>query len=138
MPRLHDENSEDDWDGEDWANQYTHTEPERSIDPTLSPLRVSCELDDQGYVGDWKTIAAKKRADRSYTCERCRICLDAKLYLLHVHHLDRDKTNNDSNNLQVLCALCHSLSDGHRHIAQRIFSDDMEYIRTLQESRGKI
>lgn len=36
------------------------------------------------------------------SCEEC-----AAKQKLHVHHRDRDVTNNDSSNLVVLCASCH-------------------------------
>lgn len=42
---------------------------------------------------------------------RCRSCnSDGSQYKmgLHVHHVDRDKTNNTINNLVTLCASCHT------------------------------
>lgn len=38
----------------------------------------------------------------------CEICGYNKLInILQVHHKDRDRTNNDINNLQILCPTCH-------------------------------
>ena len=33
---------------------------------------------------------------------------------LEVHHVDGDNTNNDLNNLQILCPNCHALTDNYR------------------------
>ena len=37
---------------------------------------------------------------------KCRICREKKK-LLHVHHLDGNRFNNDSENLITLCVRCH-------------------------------
>ena len=42
------------------------------------------------------------REVRKSTCERCPATTD-----LHLHHRDRDVTNNNRSNLQVLCKSCH-------------------------------
>jgi hypothetical protein len=40
---------------------------------------------------------------RKPTCERC-----GATARLHVHHKDKDITNNDPANLETLCVLCHN------------------------------
>lgn len=40
-------------------------------------------------------------------CERCSY--ETHPEILVVHHRDRDRTNNDLNNLEVLCPNCHAL-----------------------------
>jgi hypothetical protein len=37
-----------------------------------------------------------------FICERCGSCVRVE-----VHHIDRDVTNNDIDNLEVLCRYCH-------------------------------
>jgi len=43
-----------------------------------------------------------------YHCERCSRT-DAFGLELHRHHIDRDRTNNTSENLEILCASCHTI-----------------------------
>jgi len=38
---------------------------------------------------------------------RCEICGENDYQVLVVHHLDRNRKNNDIGNLQILCANCH-------------------------------
>lgn len=38
---------------------------------------------------------------------RCELCGVDDLMVLEVHHRDRDRTNNNIENLQILCANCH-------------------------------
>lgn len=44
----------------------------------------------------------RARRHRKPTCEEC-----ATTQNLHVHHKDRNHTNNDPSNLATLCASCH-------------------------------
>lgn len=46
-------------------------------------------------------------AARGAVCEICLVDFSEDSYLLDLHHLDRDPSNNDDENLAVLCALCH-------------------------------
>jgi 5-methylcytosine-specific restriction endonuclease McrA len=47
-------------------------------------------------------------------CERCGY--DEHPEILGVHHKDRNRQNNHSSNLEVLCPNCHSLEHG-KHIS---------------------
>jgi len=48
-------------------------------------------------------------AFRSYDarCNRCGFSEEARI--LVVHHIDRDRSNNDASNLEILCPNCHAL-----------------------------
>lgn len=52
---------------------------------------------------------------RGHRCEKCN---NAEWFgypiKLEVHHIDGDKTNNDEDNLQLLCPNCHSITDNWR------------------------
>lgn len=65
-------------------------------------LRRNCSQS----CGSTKTVVTKDayhwRARKHRTCEQCATTLD-----LHVHHEDRDHTNNDPANLITLCSSCH-------------------------------
>jgi 5-methylcytosine-specific restriction endonuclease McrA len=59
-------------------------------------------------------------------CEHCKI-LD--IDLLVVHHIDRDRKNNDINNLSLLCANCHKKE--HHEDSQEM----REYIKKLRDAK---
>lgn len=46
-------------------------------------------------------------SERGLTCEICELEL-----FEHVHHIDRDPTNNDYDNLQLVCISCHQQLHG--------------------------
>lgn len=48
-----------------------------------------------------------KRRNMIKSCNRCGY--DDHKEILVIHHVDRDRTNNDLNNLEVLCPNCHAL-----------------------------
>ncbi len=55
-------------------------------------------------VKDQRSIKIRLIAQRGMKCERCGY---AKLEILHVHHRDRNKHNNDLKNLELICPNCH-------------------------------
>lgn len=55
-------------------------------------------------VKDQRSIKIRLIAERGMKCERCGY---AKLEILHVHHRDRNKHNNDFANLELICPNCH-------------------------------
>lgn len=48
-------------------------------------------------------------------------CGESKNYLLHIHHIDSDPSNNSPDNLEIVCANCHI----KRHLKQ---DSDGKYI----------
>jgi hypothetical protein len=83
--------------------------------------------------------------------EKCARCgYDELKCSLHVHHIDEDRTNNDTSNLVVLCANCHmglhnnlwSLADIGITVTERkitpAYISDMKYeIETLKSKISK-
>jgi len=59
------------------------------------------------YAPDWKRIARRIRKRDNYTCQICGKEFPKSSKLLHVHHIDGDKTHNDDSNLVTVCATCH-------------------------------
>jgi hypothetical protein len=55
------------------------------------------------------------RKQRNYECNDCGINMSKQEHrkFAHVHHRDGDKSNDNSNNLEVLCIECHSNQAGH-------------------------
>lgn len=136
MPHLHDEEGQDDWDGQDWADKMTHPRSLRNAGLDPSEAAIQPELDKDGYVLDWKVISDRSRAAKDYTCEGCKVRLHDRLKLLHVHHIDRDKVDNSPQNLRVLCVICHSNCEGHEHLSDTISPMEralIELRRTLQQ-----
>lgn len=73
------------------------------------------EVDRDGrYVSEWQFISHTYRTSHDFECENCSVSLVASPYLLHVHHRDHDKGNNEPENLIALCLLCHA--DLHPHM----------------------
>jgi hypothetical protein len=50
----------------------------------------------------------KKQYKKLSVCELCSF-IPAHLCQLDIHHIDGNHTNNESSNLQTLCANCHRL-----------------------------
>lgn len=55
-------------------------------------------------VKDQRSIKLRVIAARGPECERCHF---KKVEILHVHHKNRDRTNNSLENLELLCPNCH-------------------------------
>lgn len=125
MHRLSDEEPDDDIGEEEF------------LDPTLTSIHPESDVDEHGYVHGWSGIASERRHQVDHRCQACGIRLKEKPHLLHVHHLDRDKTNNESKNLQVLCVVCHAKADGHTHLLARALPSDIAYIGDLQAKRAR-
>lgn len=53
---------------------------------------------------------------RTHQCEKCKnkFWLDFPISL-EIHHIDGDRTNNNVDNLQLLCCNCHSQTDFWRN-----------------------
>ena len=87
-----------------------------------------------GYVSDWKQISRKFREKKRWRCESCKLDLSSYENLLHTHHVDGDKKNNNPSNLKALCADCHRKQPKHGHMG--IESSDMELIQRLRNAQG--
>lgn len=71
------------------------------------------------YGKDWNTkLKESIRKRDNYQCRNCNITEEEQLivigYVLHVHHIDYDKQNNNINNLITLCFWCHCRSNFNR------------------------
>jgi len=136
MSRLSDEHTPDDMDGNEWANTHTHPHGEAvlsspapsDLNQALRMLLESVPLDTHGYTLDWPEISRRTRETHAFCCQYCSVELRQRPDLLHVHHCDRDKTNNTETNLLSLCALCHAQLDGHAHLRTKIPASDVAFI----------
>ncbi len=55
-------------------------------------------------VKDLRALKSKLLRDRGSVCEQCGY---AKMPILQIHHVDRDRKNNSLKNLKLLCPNCH-------------------------------
>ena len=62
-------------------------------------------------IGRPRDKAVKERSMKIRLLElrgpRCERCGYAQVEILHVHHRDRDRSNNDASNLELICPNCH-------------------------------
>lgn len=69
---------------------------------------------------------------------QCEICKNTEWLKqpikLQVHHIDGDNTNNNLENLQLLCPNCHSYTDSWCKIKPKKEVSDEELIKSIQES----
>ncbi|WP_194756643.1 HNH endonuclease [Aliidiomarina indica] len=83
-----------------------------------------------GYSDNWKSISNAVRVDVGYTCQSCDINLKSHPYLLHVHHINGVKHDNNRSNLKALCADCHRKEPLHDHM--HVSREDMAIISHLR------
>jgi hypothetical protein len=95
----------------------------------LEPHLRNCEL--SGYVADWPYISYKYRLSMNWACEECNVNLSKNRNLLHTHHIDMNKKNNDRSNFKALCVSCHSMQPGHGHMLKR-FSIELAKLSSLK------
>lgn len=55
-------------------------------------------------VESQRALKIRLLAERGQNCERCSY---AKYEVLHVHHKDRNRSNNALSNLELICPNCH-------------------------------
>lgn len=70
------------------------------------------------YPSNWSSISKQTRQKAGWCCAQCQVDLSHSNYqkFLDVHHIDRQKYNNEPSNLKVLCIVCHSLQPGHERM----------------------
>ena len=92
--------------------QCAHCAKEFRASPSRKRKYCSRACINKSYHGIWKAtfITVRKNLQirgKLSACERCGY--SEHIAVLGVHHKDRDRTNNDLNNLEILCPNCHSL-----------------------------
>ena len=88
-----------------------------------------------GYTPDWPSISSKVRSELNYTCEQCGVDLQHESKLLHVHHINGNKANNERKNLRALCADCHKKQPHHGHLY--VGNNDVLKINKLRREQHK-
>lgn len=88
-----------------------------SLEKILPEEVKPSDLRPDGYVWNWDIISEIHRREKNYTCQNpnCKIHIEDvfdKMYI-EVHHVNKNKKDNRSQNLEVLCKLCHLFVDEH-------------------------
>ncbi len=91
------------------------------------------DLAKKGYSKDWDIISENIRKKTMYVCQYCSVDLKSAKRLLHVHHRNRDKSDNSPDNLIALCADCHRKEPFHGHMF--IKYEDMIKINHLRSEQ---
>lgn len=89
-----------------------------------------------GYTSDWADISKATREQVGYVCSDCGVDLSSHRYLCHTHHINRVKTDNRPENLQVLCKDCHRRQPHHEGIF--VSHTEMQTITELRRKGGKL
>ena len=87
------------------------------------------------YTSDWPSISANLRSELDYTCEQCGVDLNMEKQLLHTHHINGNKADNERENLKVLCADCHKKQPHHDHIY--VSNNDVLKINQIRREQHK-
>ena len=124
-----DDESPDDFDGVDWAEKLLGP----SVGDQIEKYYENLERDG-GYTKDWEFVSWEYRSSRDFECELCSVSLVNHKNLLHVHHRDEDKGNNDPSNLLALCVLCHA--QHHAHMTEGIAERDRNFILALRRAHS--
>jgi predicted HNH restriction endonuclease len=69
------------------------------------------EIDPPKYPDNWDDISREIKNARVWRCELCKFTSIGSS-AIHAHHINKDKSDNVSANLQVLCARCHGTKHG--------------------------
>jgi hypothetical protein len=70
-----------------------------------------------------KRIKRKTKTRDNYTCQSCFCVFESRS--LDVHHIDRDKTHNEDDNLTTLCKSCHQAVHGKENKTNQV----IEYLK---------
>lgn len=131
--RLYDEVNEDDFDSDDWAEVLGI----RKIDELRDQSDEETERGGR-YAKDWEYVSHQYRSEQNFVCENCGVDLSRRKFLLHTHHVDQNKANNNFSNLKALCVLCHA--GHHSHLLNDVSAEDKAHILNLRQpwkSAGK-
>ena len=82
-----------------------------------------------------KTIADPLIALRGRQCENCYLTTWLEQPInLEVHHIDGDRSNNELENLQLLCPNCHSYTDNFCYKTTKISIVEEDFVEALRQS----
>jgi len=96
---------------------------------------VGADVRRDGYTKDWADISKAFRKSKNWICQKCKIELSDHHKLLHTHHINMKKTDNDEVNFKALCCVCHSKEKHHERLY--ISHDDRLLINKIRRDQNK-
>jgi len=88
------------------------------------------------YTDNWETLSRDYRASKNYICETCDTSFIKDKYLLHTHHINGIKDDNNQNNLKAVCIDCHRKEPNHRHVYMKY--DQLQKIYITRREQNKV
>jgi len=98
---------------EDFFNKYGAN----SNNFEVIPAQTDISAPEFVYPED-KTLYKKIKLLHGYTCEKCGINLTSYPEFLSIHHINGNITDNNPDNLKVLCLDCHAEEPGHQRMKE--------------------
>lgn len=86
------------------------------------------------YTQDWGDISANVRRRCGFVCDECGVNLSGHRHLLHVHHINGERSDNAANNLRALCADCHRRQPLHSRMFLSLVN--MQTLTRLRRDQG--
>lgn len=83
----------------------------------------------QDYSDDHKAIASAYKKESGYTCQVCALKCHKNKNLLHLHHINGNKSNNYPSNLKVVCVACHANEPFHKHLKKKYHHQITEILK---------
>ena len=90
-------------------------------------------MESTDYTDDWAEVSRRAREAAGWKCTDCEVDLSEHKHLLHTHHMNGSKTDNNSANLEVVCADCHKKKPHHDHVY--VSREEMRLINTLRKAQ---
>lgn len=85
------------------------------------------------YADNWKQISKARKTLTGYCCQNCGVDLSKHPGLLHTHHINGVKSDNNFKNLKVLCIECHKAQPSHTHL--KISTNDLKTLIDLRNEQ---
>ena len=125
-------------DSDDYVNNFNLKEFEQKFGTFFNNtdirdlFQANSYFSSNVYPKKWNIISKKIKIKRDYTCEKCgfKPRNNYEKRFIHVHHINGDKTNNNQDNLKVLCIKCHASVDSY-HLRMKASSDYREFENIL-------
>jgi hypothetical protein len=88
------------------------------------------------YTDNWKEVSRDYRSSKNYICETCDTSFIKYKQLLHTHHVNGEKNDNDEGNLKAVCIDCHRKEINHRHVYMTY--TQLQQIYILRRDQNKV